>query len=208
MFRITVLSLLSHRNGIKGHQDLAVRVPVAPGGASSGVREVSLKAGSRIAFCLLLLLSIAPHCLPQAPIITTYAGPPLPTDGAQAATQAFYYLTSVIPDGVGGFYFSDESQNKIYRVSADGTLRLIAGSAMGYSGDGGSATAAQLNFPTGIAVDAVGNLYIADTFNNRIRKVTPTGVISTVAGNGIVGFSGDGLHPCYETGKTGVQSTT
>jgi len=65
---------------------------------------------------------------------------------------------------------------------------------MGYSGDGGQATAATLNTPMGFAVDSVDNLYIADTGNNRIRKVTSDGVITTVAGDGSAGFSGDGGH--------------
>ena len=62
----------------------------------------------------------------------------------------------------------------------------------GYSGDGGNATAAQLSNPDGIALDAVGNLYIADYGNSRIRKVNTSGIISSIAGNGTTGFSGDG----------------
>ena len=62
----------------------------------------------------------------------------------------------------------------------------------GYSGDGGSATSAEVYLPTGVAVDASGNIYIADYGNNRIRKVTIAGVISTIAGNGTAGYTGDG----------------
>ncbi len=64
--------------------------------------------------------------------------------------------------------------------------------ARGYSGDGGAATNASLNYPYGVALDASGNLYIADTYNNRIRKVDTNGIITTVAGNGSGGYSGDG----------------
>jgi len=77
------------------------------------------------------------------------------------------------------------------------TVADTAGSE-GSGGDGGPATAAQLNFPTGVAVDAAGNLFIADTFNNRIRKVSANGTITTVAGTGARGFGGDGgLRDCF-----------
>ncbi len=69
---------------------------------------------------------------------------------------------------------------------------VVGGGTQGFSGDGGAAAAAQLNNPVGVAPDGAGNLYIADTDNHRIRKVDAAGVISTVAGNGTEGYSGDG----------------
>jgi uncharacterized protein (TIGR03437 family) len=82
----------------------------------------------------------------------------------------------------------------VRKVSASGaTIGTVAGNgSTGYSGDGGPAVKAQLNGPQGVAVDAAGNLYIADTENNAIREVTPGGLIATVAGNGLAGYSGDG----------------
>ena len=80
-------------------------------------------------------------------------------------------------------------------ASAQTVISTIAGSstgASGFSGDGGQATAAKLNQPSGIAVDSSGNIYIADTNNFRVRMISPSGVITTVAGNGTQGFSGDG----------------
>ena len=78
-------------------------------------------------------------------------------------------------------------------VSGTGTIYPIAGTgAGGYSGDGGKATAAALSAPTGLVLDSAGNLYVADSGNHRIRKVTRDGVITTVAGTGVGGFSGDG----------------
>ena len=128
----------------------------------------------------------------QSGIISTYAGPALPVNGALATTQAIDYPVSVAPDGAGGFYVASQHQNRIYRVAADGALSHVAGSGLvGYGGDGGPATAAKLDSPFGVAVDTAGNLYIADADNHRIRKVTTGGVISTVAGNG-TGSSGDG----------------
>ena len=79
------------------------------------------------------------------------------------------------------------------KVSVDGLITTIAGDGQyNFSGDGGTATRANLNQPNSVAMDKSGNLYIADTLNFRIRKVSPTGVISTIAGNGVQGISGDG----------------
>ncbi len=82
--------------------------------------------------------------------------------------------------------------NVIRKVTPGGTISTVAGNGTGgFNGDGGAATVAQLNVPMGVLVDSAGNLFIADTGNNRIRKVTG-GKISTVAGTGKAGFSGDG----------------
>jgi uncharacterized repeat protein (TIGR01451 family) len=135
-------------------------------------------------------------CLAQG-TITTYAGGGRALDGAPALTQNIDAPQSVVADGQGGFYFastaSAQNLNGVYHVDVNGILTLTAGKGpAGFSGDGGPATAAQLNSPTGLALDSNGNLFIADKFNQRIRKVAPTGIITTVAGNGLFGFSGDG----------------
>jgi sugar lactone lactonase YvrE len=123
-------------------------------------------------------------------IITTYAGGKIPIEGAPAITQNLAAPRAVVSDGAGGFYFT--SGSKVYRVAASGTLTVVAGNGTaGFSGDGGSAVSAQLRNPYGLAVDSEGNLFILDVEDYRIRKVTPTGVISTVAGNGVSGFGGD-----------------
>jgi sugar lactone lactonase YvrE len=124
--------------------------------------------------------------------ITTYAGSVLPVPGSQATAQGIGFPESVVPDGAGGFYFSSFS-HRVYRVGPDGTLTVSAGTGMpGFSGDGGAATSGQLNYPKTLAIDGAGNLFIADRNNDRIREVTPDGVIRTVAGNGFQGFGGDG----------------
>ena len=83
--------------------------------------------------------------------------------------------------------------SRVRKVTPAGIISTVAGNGTpDYSGDGGAATSAELNQPAGVAVDGLGNLYIADTSNNRIRKVTPAGIISTVAGNGTPDYSGDG----------------
>src|SRR5207247_5798987 len=82
---------------------------------------------------------------------------------------------------------------RIGAVPTAGTITTVAGNGTrGFSGDGGPATSVQLSYPPGVAVDGAGDLFIADTGNQRIRKVSPAGTITTVAGDGTVGFSGDG----------------
>jgi uncharacterized protein (TIGR03437 family) len=96
-------------------------------------------------------------------------------------------------DGAGNVYFSENDLNVVEKVNPAGTVTRVAGTiTAGYSGDGGPATKAWLQTPYGVAVDGAGNVYIADSENNRIRKVDPAGIISTVAGKGTRGFSGDG----------------
>jgi trimeric autotransporter adhesin len=129
----------------------------------------------------------------QSGIISTYVGPGLPVDGSLAINQGLDGPTSVALDGRGGFFVSSGSQNRIYHVAVNGQIESVAGNGVAdYGGDGGKAISAKLNDPEAVAIDFSGNLYIADTGNHRIRKVTPNGIISTIAGNGTQGFSGDG----------------
>ena len=198
-----------------------------------------------VPFTILFLVLSASTSIAQG-IITTYAGPALPRNGELAVSQAIDFPTSVVPDKAGGFYVATGHQNRVYRVDANGRIRLVAGGgtpgfsqdgsgglsfanlgiavddtgnpyiadtnnnrivkvtadgvahaiagngAPGFSGDGGPATEAQLDFPNHVFIDSAGNLYIADSGNYRIRKVTRDGMISTVAGGGESGFSGDG----------------
>jgi RHS repeat-associated protein len=96
-------------------------------------------------------------------------------------------------DSLGNLYIADAGRSRILKVTPNGVITTVAGSGVqGYGGDGGPATSAKLNWPWGVAIDNSGNLYIADGFNNRIRKVDPSGIITTVAGTGTPGFSGDG----------------
>ncbi len=113
-------------------------------------------------------------------------------DGGPAIVAQLNSPSGVAADADGNLYIADTGNHRIRKVDALGTITTAAGDgAAGYSGDGGPATAAQLNSPSGVAVDADGNLYIADTDNHRIRKVDALGTITTVAGDGTAGYSGD-----------------
>jgi sugar lactone lactonase YvrE len=114
-------------------------------------------------------------------------------DGGPATTASFMNPYSVAVDTAGNLFIADVDNQRIRKVTPAGIISTVAGTGTaGYNGDGGPATSAQLDVPMGVAVEAAGNLFIADGGNNRIRKVTPGGVITTVAGNGFRGFSGDG----------------
>jgi uncharacterized protein (TIGR03437 family) len=119
-----------------------------------------------------------------------YSGDGGPAAGAQLNLSLG--SSGVALDGAGNMYVADTYNNRIRQVTAAGIVSTVAGGGSQVLGDGGPATSAQLNDPVGVAVDSAGNLYIADTGNDRIRKVTPAGTISTIAGNGTVGYSGDG----------------
>lgn len=133
---------------------------------------------------------------PATNTITIYAGSGAATysgDGAAAIGAQLNYPQSVSIDGAGNIYIADCWQHRIRKVSTTGIITTVAGDGTGsYGGDGGAATAAQLNKPQGVATDDTGNLYIADYLNNRIRKVDLAGNISTIAGMGIAGNAGDG----------------
>jgi hypothetical protein len=99
---------------------------------------------------------------------------------------------SVASDKQGNYYISDSDSRMIFKVDSEGTLSLFAGNGITfYSGDGGRAVDAALSIAVGVAADSRGNIYIAE-YGDRIRKITPDGIITTIAGTGEAGFSGDG----------------
>ncbi|RKP54029.1 hypothetical protein D7Z26_11610 [Cohnella endophytica] len=115
-------------------------------------------------------------------------------DGGAATSAQLRVPWAVAIDSSGNLYIADAANHRIRKVDkSTGNISTVAGNgSFGYSGDGGLATSAQLNGPRGVAIDSDGNLYIADTGNHRIRKVDPSGIVSTLVGNGVAGYSGDG----------------
>ena len=129
--------------------------------------------------------------------ITTVVGNGYPNyygDGIASTSAQLYDPFGLEKDGTGNIYFSDAGNNCIRKISSTGIITRIAGGPddWGFGGDGGPALAALLCFPQGIAVDASGNVYFADQGNNCIRKINNAGTISTIAGTGAIGYSGDG----------------
>jgi len=114
-------------------------------------------------------------------------------DGGLAINAQLYFPYGVAVDEIGNIYIADNNNSRVRKIETNGIISTVAGNGdKDYSGDGEQATDAQLNCPYGVAVDGAGNIYIADRFNSRIRKVDINGIISTVAGNGNWGYSGDG----------------
>jgi sugar lactone lactonase YvrE len=145
--------------------------------------------------------------------ITTVAGNGTASfsgDGGPATSAGLWAPYGVAVDSLGNLYIADQSNNRIRKV-ASGTITTVAGNgSVGFGGDGGLAVNAGLYHPAGIAVDGSGNLYIADQSNNRVRRVNTSGIISTLAGNGLFGYNcnngvatGLGLHAPYGVATDG-----
>jgi len=133
----------------------------------------------------------------NAQLITTVCGTGDPGytggDGVAATLASIYHPWGVVTDAAGNLYIGDQGNNRIRKVSPSGIITTIAGNGYpGYSGDGGPATAAEINAPQGVVLDLAGNVYFADGYNNCVRKVDMSGVISTFAGTGALGYGGDG----------------
>lgn len=143
-------------------------------------------------------------------IITTVAGDgtyAYQGDGGPATNASLSDPPGVAVDAFGNLFILDNEDCMVREVNTNGIITTVAGNFyFGYSGDGGTATDASLHNPLGAAADSYGNLFIADTDNQRIRKVDTNDIITTVAGNGITGYSGDGGVPTSASlnGPSGV----
>ena len=151
-------------------------------------------------FCIILLLPIVLH----SQTITTIAGNGTGGfygDGGVATNAELYVPGQLIVDENGNIYLTDASNNRIRKINnSTGFISTVAGNGTaGYNGDNIAATNATLDHPSGIALDKSGNIFVTDFFNNRVRKITTSGVISTIAGNGGVGFSGDNVQATSAT---------
>ena len=136
-----------------------------------------------------------------AGIISTIAGTPgvsgYSGDGGPATAAKIWFPGDLALDVAGNVYVTDEWNNRIRKINTAGIISTIAGAGAlgyllgGYSGDGGAAVTADINFPVGIFIDPSGDVIFSDDGNNRVRKITPAGIISTIAGTGVAGSTGD-----------------
>lgn len=141
-----------------------------------------------LALCLLTLLPALAH----AQVISTIAGG-FPNDGGSATSAALGNIQNIAYDAAGNLYLADIVDHRIRKIDTAGNITTFIGNGTaGYSGDGGPASAALISRPHGILFDPAGNMIFSDRGNHRIRKVTPAGIIQTIAGNGTLGYSGDG----------------
>jgi len=142
-----------------------------------------MKRVSVVAAAVLAIFTVATTASAQAPV-----------NGVQATTVPLSLPGGLAYDSAGNLYIAATNDHVIRKVDLNGIITTVAGTGtQGFAGDGGAATSALLDSPAGVALDSSGNIYIADTHNNRIREVlASTGVISTIAGTGVNGFSGDG----------------
>ena len=161
-----------------------------------------IKDWSKRLLCITLSLAILDAGLPQYTAlaaenyeVTTIAGtqsPGFEGDEGPANLAKLNAPNGVAVDNQGNLYIADTLNSRVRKVTANGVITTVAGNGNpGYAGDGGNAKEAELNDPRGIALDSQGNLYIADSKNYVVRKVTTDGIISTIAGTGIYGHSGD-----------------
>ena len=137
---------------------------------------------SRRIFVWSLTLCLSAATIPSY-LIQTIAGSDNLGDGGPAALALLATVEGVAADPLGNYYLADTDSNKIRRISPKGIITTVAGTGKaGFSGDGGPATLAQFNLPYGLAADLAGNVYVADFGNHCVRKISPDGLISTVAG--------------------------
>jgi hypothetical protein len=207
LFSFTLIMLLSTLSfSLRAQYILTVAGNGTPAYTGDGAQATAAAINGPYGICFdasgnMFVADASNHCVRMVAagtgVITTVAGngtAGFGGDGGAATAAQLNTPTGVAVDGSGNIYISDQLNHRIRYVSAStGDISTFAGTGTaGFSGDAGAANAAQLNRPWCVALDASGNLYIGDRSNNRIRKVNTSGVITTEAGSGTVGFSGDG----------------
>ncbi len=168
----------------------------APGlGVQMRMRYVSLAHRACITVVMMCCANICAQPSSSYFVETVAGAPRLVGDNGPATSALLWSPQGVSLDAAGNLYIGDSGNARIRKVTPGGLITTIAGTDAGFSGDGGPASAAQLAYPSKAAVAPAGDTYIADSSNQRVRRIAPNGVITTVAGTGIPGFAGDGDLP-------------
>src|SRR5208283_2391553 len=158
--------------------------------------RTGLVAMSSILLCLAGYTTPARCQVPSFTISTIAGRPPAfgyTGDGGPATSATLNDPRGIVTDPSGVVYFCDRDNNVVRKIGLDGIITTIAGTGMpGYNGDNIPGSQAELNTPWRVTLDPAGNLYIADALNDRIRKLAPNGIITTIAGSGQPGYSGEG----------------
>lgn len=171
-----------------------IRILQVPSQKAPGKRTLSVLTRGGVAQSEFKVTSPTFSALSMGQITTIAGGIPFLGDGGLATNAIFGTPQGITIDGTGNIYIADAANSRIRRIDSSGVVVTIAGNgAAGFSGDGGPAIGASLNLPRSVAFDGVGNLYILDSGNNRVRRVDTTGTITTVAGTGNTDYNGDGI---------------
>ncbi|MBN8641152.1 MAG: T9SS type A sorting domain-containing protein [Flavobacteriales bacterium] len=157
-------------------------------------QSISIDSGGNIYICESVTHKV--RKIDTSGIITTIAGTGIAGyngDGILATNAQISQPGGVVVDPQGNIFFSEHFGQRIRKIDTNGIISTVAGTGIaGFNGNNIQANTAQINRPTGIRIDAQGNLYFADSYNNRIRKINTNGVITTIAGMGLQGYTGDG----------------
>ena len=191
-FSPTILSNIVKFNGTTGTvsaasaTSLTVSVP-----EDAGTGKVTVQVGNQIVTSVDDFVYITND---KNTVLTVAGNGTLGFADGNIADARFYQPTGVAVDAAGNIYVADSQNHRIRKITPGGVVSTLAGSGTAGSGEG-DGTAAQFNSPRAVAVDATGNVYVADGINNKIRKITPAGTVSTLAGSGASGFAdGDGIN--------------
>jgi sugar lactone lactonase YvrE len=188
---VVVAGVIVAQPAIVDSQTITFTAPALGNGRST----VTVQTRGGLAQSSLFVESVPLRELPRGYITTIVGGTTFAGDGSSAASAVLRYPMSTALDAAGNLYIADSDNHRVRRIDAvTGTITTVAGTGLlGFYGDGGPATAAQLASPYDVAIDAAGNLFISELGYPRVRKITAsTGIITTVAGTGFDGFSGDG----------------
>ncbi len=175
-----------------GNQILRVTPALATSPVAQPARDVAVDAQSNLYASTGAMLYKRPRMGGSSVVaggsMLAYTG-----DGATPSNVRFAQPSSIARDASGNLYVADTGHHRIRKIDGNGAVTTVAGTGVkGFSGDGAAAVYAQLNSPVGVIADAAGDLYISDTGNQRIRKVTVAGIVTTIAGTGAKGRSPDG----------------